>query len=345
MSLSIGIIGLPNSGKSTFFVALTKKQALIAPYAFSTRQPNVGMVAVPDERLEKISQIAKQQKITPAFIEFVDIAGLVRGAHQGQGLGNQFLSHIKPCDGLVEVVRGFANPEIEHSEGELNSKRDIEIIKTELLMKDMEILEKTIEKLKKEARANKKIAKKLELLEILKEKTNQGHLISEAVLNNEEKTAIKEFQLLTAKPILYLLNINEQSQDLKLDAGLCFVINLKLEQEFSELEPQQAKELGFTSGLDKLISDCYNILGLITFFTITGAKETRAWTLKKGFTALEAAGLVHSDFAQKFIKAEVIGWQKLIEAKSWAKVREQGLLKVVGRDYVVADGDVIEFKI
>lgn len=292
MSFSVGIIGLPNTGKSTLFKALTKKQVAIADYPFTTIEPNVGTVAVPDERLEKISQIVKPEKTTKTVIEFIDIAGLVKGAHKGEGLGNQFLSYIRPCDGVIEVVRVFKTSNIRE---EINPEKDIEIIETELLMKDREIGD----------------------------------------------------NVLTSKPKIYLFNTGNDrelfSENCSQRTVLC--INSKLEEEISELTPEELKELGIKSQLDQLILACYNVLCLITFFTITGGKEARAWTLKNGSNALEAADKVHSDFKEKFIKAEVINWQKLFEAGSWNKAKEIGWIKIAGKEYIIQDGDVIEFKI
>ncbi|PIS17454.1 MAG: redox-regulated ATPase YchF [Candidatus Nealsonbacteria bacterium CG09_land_8_20_14_0_10_42_14] len=289
MSFSIGIVGLPNVGKSTLFKALTKKQVDIADYPFTTINPNVGVVAVPDERLEKIAQVIKPEKVTPTIIEFVDIAGLVKNAHKGEGLGNQFLAQIRNCDAILEVIKCFsANP---------TPDNDIEIIKTELAMKDLEVEEKE--------------------------------------------------NLLSKKPIVYVYNINEVGHEVghAMSNGHRMSLNLKIEEEMSELSEAEKRELGVKSQLDQLILACYNILELITFYTITGGQETRAWTLQRGQTCPQAGGKVHSDFQEKFIRAEVINWQKLVEAGSWAKAREKGWLETVGRDYIVQDGDVIEFKI
>jgi len=282
MSFSVGIIGLPNVGKSTLFKALTKKKVDIAAYPFTTIDPNVGVVTVPDERLKKIAQIVKPEKTIETVIEFVDIAGLVKGAHKGEGMGNQFLSYIRPCDAIIEVVKAF---------GDSNPEQDIETIKNELLMKDQE--------------------------------TNDN--------------------ILTSKPKVYVFNIQEGAGVPEIPNSL--TIDLKLEEEASELSESEAEELKIKSKLDQLILACYNVLDLITFFTITGGKETRAWTLKKGCNALEAAGKVHSDFAEKFIKAEVIPWQKLVETGSWTKAKELGQIKTAGKEYIVQDGDIIEFRI
>jgi len=341
MSFSIGIVGLPNVGKSTLFKALTKKKIDIASYPFTTLQPNYGLVQVPDERLKKIAEFIKPEKITPTVVEFVDIAGLVKGAHKGEGLGNQFLAQIRNCDAILEVVRVFESPEVENVLGEINPEKEIEIIKTELLMKDFETMEGLSEKLKKESKKpSTKVwwgAKKL------KENISRGKSILEIDLTDEEKSEIKEYQFLTAKPIIYIFNIDERKL-LTLNLNK-ISLNLKLEEEISELSLEEKEELGMKSHLDQLITSCYNILDLITFFTVAGGKEVRAWTLKKGLKAPEAGGVVHSDFQEKFIRAEIINWSKLVEAGGWKEAREKGWLQVVGKDYPVQDGDVVEFKI
>lgn len=344
MSFSVGIVGLPNVGKSTLFKALTNKKVDIAAYPFTTIQPNIGIVTVPDERLEKIAEIIKPKKVRQTIIEFVDIAGLVKGAHKGEGLGNQFLAQIRNCDAILEIVRGFEDTNVEHVSGKLDPKQDIETIKLELLMKDLETLEKSIAKLEKDAKKDKKEIKKLKLFKKLKEAVSQGSLISEIALSDEEKIGIKEAQFLTAKPLLYILNSDRGNQH-PIPNTRYLTMNLKDEEEISEFTKSEAKELGIDSQLDQLIVSCYNILDLITFFTVAGGKETRAWTIKRGSEASQAGGVVHSDFEEKFIKAEVISWGKLVEAESWSRAREKGWLQTVGRDYIVQDGDVIEFKI
>jgi len=335
---------LPNVGKSTLFKTLTKNKVDIAPYPFTTVHPNVGVVHVPDERLEKIAEIIKPEKITPTVIEFVDIAGLVKGAHKGEGLGNQFLAQIRNCDAILEVVRAFEDQKAENVLGEINPEKEMEIIKTELLMKDLEILERLIQKAEDDSKKDKKHLKKFELLKKVKEGVSEGKRIGEIILTDEEKAEIKEYQFLTEKPIFYIINTNGKTlfpqprfEHLEMD--------LKDEEEISELSENEARELSLKSQIDQLIVACYNALDLITFFTIAGLKETRAWTIKRGKTAPEAGEVVHSDFKERFIRAEVIPWQKLIEAEGWKEAKEKGWLKIHGRDYVMQDGDVIEFKI
>jgi len=343
MSFSVGIVGLPNVGKSTLFKALTKKKVDIAPYPFTTIHPNIGVVVVPDERLEKIAEIIKPEKITPTVIEFVDIAGLVKGAHKGEGLGNQFLAQIRNCEAVLEVVRAFEDEKVENVLGEVNPEKEIEIIKTELLMKDLETLEGLISKLGKDIKNDKKALKKFEFLKKVKDFISRGKSILEINLTEEEKLELKEYQFLTQKPIFFILNtdgVKDLGNNFK-----CLTMNLKDEDEMSELSEKETAELGLKSKLDQLILACYNILDLITFYTVAGGKETRAWTIARGSKCPVAGGKVHSDFEEKFIRAEVIPWQQLIEAGSWTNAREKGWIKTVGRDYIVQDGDIIEFKI
>ena len=344
MSFSIGIVGLPNAGKSTLFTALTKKQVDIAEYPFTTIDPNVGQVPVPDRRLEQIAEITKPEKITPTIISFVDIAGLVKGAHKGEGLGNQFLAHIRECDAILEVIRGFSAESIEHVEGRINPEKDMEIIRLELIMKDLETLEKAIAGFEKGAR-DKNSLKRLELIKRLKNGLEEGKKIDEINLTEEEISLIKDLQLLTIKPALKLINTPEKEQEGYAEMKNVFLADLKLEKEISEIKESEREELQMESSLDRLIVACYNILGLITFYTVAGEKESRAWTLEKGRDILAAAEKVHSDFKEQFKKAEVIGWQKLIECKSWLGAREKGSIQTVGKDYVVKDGDIIQFKI
>lgn len=345
MSFSVGIIGLPNVGKSTLFKALTKKKVDIAAYPFTTISPNVGVVTVPDERLEKVAEVIKPEKITPTIIEFVDIAGLVKGAHKGEGLGNQFLAQIRNCAAILEIVRAFEDPKVEHVAGEINPQKDMEIVKVELLMKDLEILEGLLSKIEKDLKTkDKKDLKKSEFLKKIKEAVSQGKLISEINLTDEEKKEIKEYQFLTAKPVLYILNTNKNHTPSTPEIKH-LAMNLKDEEGISELSKSEVKELDLKSQIDQLITSCYTILDLITFFTVAGGKETRAWTIPRDSKCPAAGGKVHSDFEEKFIRAEVIDWKSLVEAGSWAKAKEKGLVRTVGRDYIVQDGGVIEFKI
>ncbi len=341
MSFSVGIVGLPNVGKSTLFKALTKKEVDISPRPFTTINPNIGMVRVPDQRLDAIAEVIKPQKITPTTIEFVDIAGLIKGAHKGEGLGNQFLSHIRNCDAILEVVRIFDNPKVENVLGEINPEKEIEVIKLELLMKDLETLNNLIPKLEK--KGEKKDLKRTEVLKKIKNSISEGRSISELELNDKEKKEIKDYQFLTTKPIIYLFNTNYKvslnSQILHLE------LNLKDEQEITELSEHEKQELEMKSHLDQIITSCYNTLDLITFFTIKGGEETRAWTVKQNSNIKTAGGVVHSDFEEKFIRAEIIPWQKLVDANSWTQARSKGWIQTAGKDYIVQDGDVIEFKI
>lgn len=343
MSFSIGIVGLPNVGKSTLFKALTKKKVEIGAFPFTTISPNIGIVSVPDERLEKIAKTANFEKITKTFIKFIDIAGLVKNAHKGEGLGNQFLSHINECNGILEIVRCFEDPKIEHIEKKIVPEKDIKTVENELIMKDLKVLENVIEK---------ELFKKLSLLKKIKEELLEEKKISDLNLTEEEENLIKEFQFLTIKPIVYVFNIKEQKtennkQKLKemFSVHRPLFIDLKIEEEISEMIPADLEELGLKSSLDQLILACYNSLDLITFYTIRGLREAKAWTLKKGKNVLEAAEKVHSDFKEKFIKAEVINWRELVKAGSWNKAKELGLIQTVGKEYEVKNGEVIEFKI
>ncbi len=359
MSFSIGIIGLPNVGKSTLFKALTQQEVDISNYPFCTIDPNVGIVQVPDERLKKIAEIIKPQKITPTIIEFVDIAGLVKGAHKGEGLGNQFLARIREVNAILHIVRSFPDKNIKHIEDTIDAQRDIDIVNTELLMKDLETIDKHLEKVQKEAKNNdKKATGELEILEKIKEELSKGNPISAIELNEKEKEIIKPLNFLTTKPAIYILNIKENdSHVLKSLPENTLPIDLKIELECIELSSQELKELNLKSRLDVLIKTCYKILNLVTFYTIKGGEETRAWTVKEGSKAPRAGGIVHTDFEEKFIRAEVINYKDLLEiacpaacdsrrpGDSWSEARAKGLIRVEGKDYVVKDGDIIEFKI
>jgi ribosome-binding ATPase len=342
MSLSVGIVGLPNAGKSTLFKALTNNQVEIAPYPFTTISPNIGKVFVPDKRLNEIAKIVSPKKITPASIEFVDIAGLVKKAHQGEGLGNQFLAQIRECQIILEIIRGFKADNVEHVEKNLDPKRDIEIIKTELILKDIETIESALEKIERQAKTgNKEVIKKLEILRKIEKHLSQEKKISELEIKEEEKELIKEYQFLTQKPIIHVINTSEEN-DINIVPAK---IDIQMQKELSELSESEIKEMGIEFCLDYLIQTCYNVLGLITFYTIKGGEEIRAWPIKKESKITEAAEKVHSDFKDKFIKSEVVQWKNLAKNNSWAKTKEKGEIKTVGKDYIVKDGDVIEFKI
>ena len=350
MNFSVGIIGLPNVGKSTLFKALTQQEVNISNYPFCTIDPNVGVVQVPDERLNKIAEIIKPQKTTPTIIEFVDIAGLVKGAHKGEGLGNQFLAHIREVDAIVHVVRSFTDEEIKHVEEGLNVQRDIEIVNTELTMKDIETIDKHLIKLLSDVKDTlKKEAKnELEIIQKIRKFLNEGKMISQIGLNEKEKETIKHLNFLTSKPVIYL--INSRSTDKELEAlkylpENTIPLDLKLELELSELSQEEIEELKLRPRINVLIKTCYKVLDLITFYTIKGGEETRAWTAKIGTSAPRAGGIVHTDFEKKFIRAEVINYKELVEYGSWHNAKTKGLIRTEGKPCIVKDGDVIEFKI
>ncbi len=333
MALSIAIVGLPNVGKSTLFKTLTKKQVLIANYPFATIDPNVGVVLVPDERIDKLAEFSKSEKKIYATVDFVDIAGLVKGAAEGEGLGNKFLANIRECDAIVYVLRAFTNADIINTQNDVNPLRDKEILDVELILKDLETLEKYKTKDAKELAA---ISKAIVFLK-------EQKVLIEQQWTDPEAEFLKNFQLLTLKPRLYLLN--GKAEEVKIDLPNSLVIDVGTEAEAEDLSRQERIELGLPelSGTDMLIKKSYELLGLQTFLT-TGEDETRAWTIHKGDKAPQAAGVIHSDFEQKFVKAEVIFWEDLLKAGSYAKARETGLIRTEGKEYVVKDGDVIEFK-
>jgi GTP-binding protein YchF len=359
MSLSVGIVGLPNAGKSTLFNALTRAGAMVGNYPFTTIEPNTGIVPVPDERLERLAAIFSPPRVIPATVTFTDIAGLVRGASRGEGLGNQFLGHIRECDAIALVVRAFEDADVVHVEGGLDPLRDLEIVELELQLADLETVTRRLERLEKTARvAREKAPGAIDTLRRVRDHLDAGRPVRTLALATEERSLVSDLFLLTSHPLIVVVNVDEaragdappaRLAELAHDhGGDALAISARIESEVVELAATDRREfldsLGLAEpGLDRLAREAYSLLDLVTFFT-AGEKEVRAWTLRRGGTAVEAAGTIHTDFARGFIRAEVVDAEELVTAGSYAAVREAGRQRLEGRDYLVRDGDVVHFR-
>lgn len=351
MALSMGIVGLPNVGKSTLFTALTRKGGLAANYPFATIDPNVGIVPVPDHRLETLGKIDNTAKIIPATVEFVDIAGLVAGASQGEGLGNQFLANIRETDAICEVVRFFSDPDVVHVAGKVDPQGDVETIKTELILADMATIEKALPRLEKDSKRDKTLQKKYETVKKVLEGLDEGHRARTLDLTEEEQEVLSDLHLLTMKPMLYIANVDEEQLTAELpliDGTNPIPICAKIEADLADLDPEEAREylesMGLEeSGLARLIREAYTLLGLQSYFT-SGVQETRAWTIPIGAKAPQAAGVIHTDFERGFIKAETASYDDYVAHNGESGCRTAGKLRQEGKEYTVQDGDVMHFK-